>query len=177
MWFWITVPLDFIESQRPKWLVAGVATATAKGTGWGNASDWPLRGRHRGWDSTHLAVSGHQRCFSFQTLFKNTEYTVFWPVFFLKYNLTDTSATGFFEVQYSTSQSPRSSVMIGSNCIPQCVCYMYMNSILEGTFFYSVEELYCGDIFQAILRLKIIFGVRIRIGDMLRSGLRLDVHL
>lgn len=97
--------------------------------------------------------------------------------FFLKYNLTDTSATGFFEVQYSTSQSPRSSVMIGSNCIPQCVCYMYMNSILEGTFFYSVEELYCGDIFQAILRLKIIFGVRIRIGDMLRSGLRLDVHL
>lgn len=84
MWFWITVPLDFIESQRPKWLVAGVATATAKGTGWGNASDWPLRGRHRGWDSTHLAVSGHQRCFSFQTLSKHTEYTVFWPVFFLK---------------------------------------------------------------------------------------------
>lgn len=107
-------------------------------------------------------------------LFSNIQNIQYFDLFFffLKYNLTDTSATGFFEVQYSTSQSPRSSVMIGSNCIPQCVCYMYMNSILEGTFFYSVQELYCGDIFQAILRLKIIFGVRIRIGDMLRSGLR-----
>lgn len=60
-----------------------------------------------------------------------------------------------------------------------CVLYVYefYPFFLIYIFFYSVERLYCGDIFQAILRLKIIFGVRIRIGDMLRSGLRLDVHL
>lgn len=50
LWFWVTVLLEFIKSQRPKWLVGGVSKATWNCTRWDNTCDWPLRGKFWWWE-------------------------------------------------------------------------------------------------------------------------------